>query len=361
MKKSSKAMLLTGTLVVGGLAMVSQLLKGEGGTPDLAEEATSKVIRLTESDLRRDDVPVYFVEKDFKANTTAGHWPEQLPPMFRGTDVLGALTTDDQGNLVKDANARQLFDYFLTAQDDVDLTQIQQWLHQYIDQHLEAPADEQAYQLLGDYLEYKTQMNALSFDQDIWARLYDPSQLVSQSDLNSLRRVFQEREQLQQSLFDQTTAEAMFGQDNRYDQYMLDRMAVAASDLSEQEKQRQLQSLNARLPPESLRARQSSQAAIQHKSLTREMSDLTVHEKYQVYAQNYGDAAAERLMKLDQKRQAFQQKREQYLAFKAGLNDQQDQAIIDLYMKEQLSLSEGEIARMKTQDKIDARRVQKGS
>ena len=222
MNISSKTFLISGVvLALGSLAVVSHFLQDTNYVNFGQSETETKpdIIRLSESDLRRDDVTVFFEEQNDTENLHPADWSQQLPDMFRGTDVVGSLSTDEHGALIVEADVRQLFDYFLTAQDDASIEQIRQWIGQYIGQHLKAPADQQAYQLLEGYIEYKTQLNALEFDQDIWARLYDPAQLVSQSDLKNLRRVFQEREQLQQSLFDQHSTESMFGKDNQYDRY----------------------------------------------------------------------------------------------------------------------------------------------
>ncbi len=358
MNISSKTFLISGVvLALGSLAVVSHFLQDTNYVNFGQSETETKpeIIRLSESDLRRDDVTVFFEEQSDTENLQSSAWSQQLPDMFRGTDVVGSLSTDEHGDLIVDADVRQLFDYFLTAQDDASIEQIRQWIGQYIGQHLKAPADQQAYQLLEGYIEYKTQLNALEFDQDIWARLYDPAQLVSQSDLKNLRRVFQEREQLQQSLFDQHSTESMFGKDNQYDRYMLERMVIATGDLPAAEKQRQLSDLNALLPQESLEARQSSQMALHHKTLSSDVVEMSDHEKYQVYVENYGEAAAERLVELDQKRAVFKVKRAQYLAYKQSLDmESGGDALLNIYMVEQLSLSAGEMKRMKNLDQVEA-------
>jgi lipase chaperone LimK len=279
-------------------------------------------------------------------------WQSELPSQFEGTDVLGRLITDQDGNLIVDEQARQLLDYFLSAQDDAPITQITAWLESYFDQHLVSPAREQASLFLANYLEYKTRLNALTVDQDLWARLYDPSEMMTQSDLASLTRVFEERKALQQQLFDQADQEALFGSENIYDDYMLQRMKISTSGLSNEDVANQLAALDAQQPDHNQSERQASQLALNHKSLRQQVSTAGQGEQYQTYAQTYGDEAAERLMALESKRQAFQQKRADYLSYRESLGEDASPQALDEYMRFELQLSDGEIQRMKTLDRI---------
>ena len=284
-------------------------------------------------------------------------WKTQLPMQFHDTDVTGELRVDEQGNFIADDQARQVFDYFLTAQDDVDLNQIKSWVHAYINEHLAPPADQQAISVLQNYIRYKTELNELSVDEEIWGRLYDPSQAVTQSDLKSLSEVFRDRQGLQAQLFDQETQNSLFGEDNQYDNYMLQRLEITLSGESQASITEQLAQLDKQQSPETIDNRAASQVAIHHKDLNETLNSADSGYKYQVYSQTYGDEAANRLMALEEKRQVFSEKRNRYLAYKSTLNHGESPEALEDYMKHELALTEGEMKRMQMLDKMDTANI----
>jgi len=285
--------------------------------------------------------------------TESGSWKDSLPRQFHDTDVTGVLRTDDQGNFIPDTLARQVFDYFLTAQDDAELNQIKEWLSAYINENLQPPANEQALAVLENYLEYKTQLNQLSVDQGVWDRLYDPYQSVTHNDLKSLSRVFRERQGLQRQLFDQNTQQAMFSEENEYDDYMLQRLHISLSNQSQEEINQQLLALEKQQTPEAAAYREASQVALKHKDIDSSLAQADNATKYQTYSQTYGDEAANRLMALQEKRQAFKLKRDRYLEFKSSLGDDNQGDALNDFMTHELMLTEGEIKRMQTLDKLN--------
>lgn len=303
----------------------------------------------------------YYVNAEWQGADSEGNktpdesikWQNALPSQFQGTHVVGSLMVDDAGNLVVNSQARQVLDYFFTAQDDASIEDITAWLEAYFSEQLSSPAKEQASQFLARYIDYKTQLNALSVDQSVWDRLYDPVQLVSQSDLTTLTRVFQEREALQAQVFDQTTQQALFGSENDYDQLMLKRMQVSLSAESEQEMQQQLALLDQQMTPEQKAEREASQLAIHHKSLSQSVEQADTGAQYQTYAQTYGDEAAERLVALAEKRKLFNQKRTQVQTYRDALGEDATPQALEDYMKYELGLSAGEIQRIKMLEKIN--------
>lgn len=322
-----------------------------------SEEVTDSTVNTSPLRGFDPDTQAWLEDSEVVSGSTDVQWKRELPTQFSDTDVTGSLHVDEQGNFVPDTFARQVFDYFLTAQDDASIEQITAWLTAYINENLESPANEQALVVLKNYMDYKIQLNELTVDQDVWARLYDPYQLVTQADLKSLAQVFSQRQGLQSQLFDQDTQQSLFAEENQYDNYMLQRLQVSLSNQSQQEINQQLAELESQQSPESLATRQASQIALKHRDLGDSLNEADNATKYQVYSQTYGDEAANRLMALQEKRQAFSQKRDQYLAYKESLSSSNASDALNDYMKYELSLSDGEIQRMYMLDKLDASKM----
>jgi len=363
MKAHQKVSLLFAPVALAGLFMSLTWLESDGiVSSDITE---MNALRSEQQDSNNNanepssQAPHTIPNTSSEENSVSesGHWKQSLPRQFHDTDVTGVLRTDDQGNFIPDILARQVFDYFLTAQDDVELDQIKEWLSAYIDENLQPPANQQALAVLERYLEYKTQLNQLSVDQGVWDRLYDPYQSVTHNDLKSLSRVFRERQGLQRQLFDQNTQQAMFAEENEYDDYMLQRLQVSLSNQSQEEINQQLQALEKQQNPEAAAFREASQVALKHKDIDSSLTQADNATKYQTYSQTYGDEAANRLMALQDKRQAFSQKRTRYLEFKSALGEDNQSDALNDFMRHELMLTEGEIKRMQTLDKLDAEKL----
>lgn len=74
---------------------------------------------------------------------------------IEGTEIDGALTTDANGNLELNISARDFFDYFLGASDEVGVEVVIDEIVRYANEYLPEPANEQAIELLKNYLRYK--------------------------------------------------------------------------------------------------------------------------------------------------------------------------------------------------------------
>lgn len=358
MKTSLKVTVCGLVAVMAGLTMMTMSFEDQRASSD-SKFSDNHNLNETEIVTSRVNIKdaVASLKSEEVASDNEGHqqvieWQKKLPSQFQGTGVVGTLSVDEQGNLIVNAEAKQVLDYFFTAQDDASIEEITTWLEAYFSEQLESPAREQASRFLAQYIDYKTQLNALAVDQDVWGRLYDPGQLVTHSDLETLTKVFQEREALQSQVFDQTTQEALFGEENTYDALMLKRLQVSLSDGSEQEIQQQLTRLDQQLPQTQQAEREASQLAINHKDLAHKIEGNDSATQYQTYAQTYGDEAAARLIALAEKRKVFEQKRALVQEYRDALGDNAGTQALNDYMKYELGLSDGDIQRINTLEQI---------
>ncbi|WP_165666243.1 lipase secretion chaperone [Metapseudomonas otitidis] len=137
-----------------------------------------------------------------------------LPPSFAGTEVDGNLRVDAAGNLMIEEGIRLLFDYFLSAMGEEPLPITVKRLRDYITSQLQEPARQQALTLLEQYLDYKLQLVSLERD------------LPRQSDLASLRQREDAVSALRARIFSPEAHRAFFGQEEAYNRFTLDRLAI---------------------------------------------------------------------------------------------------------------------------------------
>ncbi len=78
------------------------------------------------------------------------------PRSLAGTDTDGALTVDDRGHFVADDDAMRLFDYFLTAEGEIDDGAIRALVDDAIAQRLSGDAAAEAMDAFARYYEYRT-------------------------------------------------------------------------------------------------------------------------------------------------------------------------------------------------------------
>ncbi|MFC3152861.1 lipase secretion chaperone [Litoribrevibacter euphylliae] len=358
MKTSLKVTVCGLMAVMAGLAVMSMTFENQRASSD-SKFSESHSLNEREVVTSRENITdaagnlkPEAVVSDNKGAQQVIEWQAALPSQFQGTRVVGALEVDEQGNLIVNSQAKQVLDYFFTAQDDASIEEITTWLEAYFSEQLVSPAREQASRFLAQYIDYKTQLNQLAVEPDVWGRLYDPGQLVTPSDLTSLTRVFHEREALQSQVFDQATQAALFGEENDYDELMLKRLHVSLSDASEAEIQQQLASLDQQLPQVQQVEREASQLAIHHKELSEDIAGSDSATQYQAYAQTYGDEAAARLIALAERRKAFDQKRALVEAYRDALGENASAQALNDYMKYELGLSNGDIQRINTLEQI---------
>lgn len=139
--------------------------------------------------------------------------PKSLPKSLQGTQVDGEIIIDENKQLVVTAGLRRLFDYFLSAQGEEPLTQIEQRVIAYIREHTPEPAASQAVNIFQNYLTYLTAVSQL----DKPKAQQNPN--VSALDLSAIKNQLRAVQQLQARYFDAKTREAFFGDEQALNDY----------------------------------------------------------------------------------------------------------------------------------------------
>ncbi len=153
------------------------------------------------------------------------------------TQVNCQLQLDGAKRLIVNEQTRNCFEYFLTQYGEKSLAQIDQDMKIYLTQNLIQPARDQAQDLWQRYLKYREDLGNLT----------EPS--IAKTDIAYYRAVFSSRQMLRQRYFSATEIEGLFGTEDIYNQYTLDRMAILSNHkLNEIEKAKQLKALFDQLP-----------------------------------------------------------------------------------------------------------------
>jgi lipase chaperone LimK len=253
---------------------------------------------------------------------TAGVTP--LPPSFAGTQVDGQFRVDEHGNLLISIDIRRIFDYFLSAYGEESIKVSIERLQAYVRSQLDEPAQSQALALLEQYLDYKRQLIQLEKD------------LPQMASLDAMRQREQAVQNLRASLFSAEAHQAFFAQEEAYNQFTLQRLAIRHDQtLSDQQKAEAMDRLRAGLPEELQEmVVPQLQTELRQQTAALQAEGASPAQIQQLRLQLVGAEATARLEALDQKRQQWQQRLDGYRQEKSriesnsGLSEADRQAAI---------------------------------
>nr|AAF86566.1 lipase foldase [Cloning vector pZR80]CAA56779.1 lipase foldase [Acinetobacter calcoaceticus] len=220
------------------------------------------------------------------------------------TQVNCQLQLNAANHLIVNEQTRNCFEYFLTQYGEKSLTQIDQDIKNYFTQSLPQPARDQAQDLWQRYLKYREELGNLK----------EPA--IAKTDIAYYRAVFTSRQMLRQRFFSATEIAGLFGSEDIYNQYTLERMAILNnSKLSEIEKAKQLKALFDQLP-------QDWKANLEQLSKLDDLKQLTTsikknggsaQELHDMRTNLVGHDATARLEQLDVERSNWKSNVTQYL------------------------------------------------
>ncbi len=176
------------------------------------------------------------------ATTTTADWPASL----RDSEPDGAVTLDAQGRVQPSLELRHLFDYFLSALGERDVTAIRTLLLDHVRAlHGDTVAAEVA-ALFDRYVDYQQALAAMQAPPG-----------------ESLRARLERVRDLRRRLLDPAMADAFFGDEERYTAYTLDhRELMADTTLDDTTRAERLRELDARLSPAQRASRQETNVAV---------------------------------------------------------------------------------------------------
>ena len=207
-----------------------------------------------------------------------------------------------------------------------DLEQIQRDFKAYIQQNYQDPALSQVLDLWDRYIQYRQGLGELT-----------PPVGLDQEDPAYYRSIYASTQNLRKRFFSDYEIEGLFGTEDTYHEYTLDRMAVMADKkLSEAEKAQKLKELFAQLP-------QDWQENLEQLNKLEDLRKLTAdikarggsaEEIRQMRLNLVGPEATQRLEKLDDERANWKSSVTRYLGerdniLKSGLSENAKQQAVD--------------------------------
>jgi lipase chaperone LimK len=224
-----------------------------------------------------------------------------IPKSLEGIDLNIFLPVDDKGNLIVGMELKDLFELYLSAMGEEELDDILLRIQNALAQQLSPPALEQSYDALKRFIDYKIEL--INLEQ----QPHDNSL----SELENIRRQKEILSSLQQEYFSPIESDALFTEEKEYDDFMLEYLAIQQNNnLTSEEKQQQIESLEVSLPADIKAGRDTAMAPanIFLQAETMRAEGKTPEEIYQMRAQSLGSETADALAELDQQRQQWQQR-----------------------------------------------------
>jgi len=238
-----------------------------------------------------------------------------LNTSLKGTSIDGMYPIDSDGNLVLSDAIKHRFEYFLSTMGEFPLEQVLQMVKEDIAMNLQSPAKEQALKLFDDYVAYKYALVELE-------KNFESPTSYEVNDIERFRYQLEQLRNKRREYLDGDAVDAFFGFDELYDDFMLSQLDIQNnSQLSPEEKQQQIKDLEQTLPIELQQMRDETQRVSTVFELTQGMKKNGANESeiFDYNSQEFGQAAAERLQKLEQERENWQEKVNDYLLRKNNI------------------------------------------
>jgi lipase chaperone LimK len=273
--------------------------------------------------------------------------PKQLAASsLKGTEIDGAYPLDSDGNLVMALAIKKRFDYFLSTIGEYSLDEILRFIEQDMENNLTEPALSQARHLLKQYLDFKKGLMVLEQQMDV-------AQDYEIQDLAQFRMKLDQLKEVRREYLPPDAVNAFFEFDEVYDEFMLQQLEIQNNQqLTEQEKQQQLQSIIDDLPEDIRLVRAETQKISDtylHVEKLRQQG-ASEEEIQSVRQQVYGIEATERLQVLDESRANWKSRVDNYLTelshiTQSDLSDEEKQQALNELKQE--GFSEQEQARLR--------------
>jgi lipase chaperone LimK len=228
-----------------------------------------------------------------------------------GTQIDGMLEVDRNGNLLITEQIRHLFDYFYTTVGEVSFEQASDNIRQHLTTRLQQPALDQALVILDDYIEYKTDLVELEQAFPVVA------------DVHSLRARADQVQRLRARIFSPEVHQAFFAAEEVFNNFTLERLAIMHDDnIASQDKGAMIEDLRQSLPEDM----QDLLVPQIHQVLTEQTDTLQsagadASEIRSLRMSLVGPEATGRLEILDQQRQQWQRRLDEFSAERQAIAD----------------------------------------
>jgi lipase chaperone LimK len=255
---------------------------------------------------------------------------------FRFTSVDGAIKVDKHNHLIIDEDLRHWLDFYLSAIGEIDINKITLLMEKEIDT-LPSPGKEQAHNIMNQYLAYKRELAQ-----------YENQELRSMDgnhDIEQLSNRLDWQMRLRRQHLDDNVVESFWKKDEIIDSYALEKLKIRNSDISEADKEEQLEALENSLPEELYSFKQ--ELYIASNLLEKELAESSnPTELRNLRIEEVGIEAADRLAEVDKSQQEWQLKvlayrnEVQKISESEGISNIDKEELISEYREENFSSTE---------------------
>lgn len=241
------------------------------------------------------------------------------------TEVNCQMQLDAGNRLIVNEQTRDCFEYFITQMGEKNMDQIQQSFKAYIEKSYKEPALGQIIDLWNRYLQYRQQLGTLK------------SPGGSQEEPGYYAAIFNDMKNLRKQFFSAYEIEGLFGTEDIYNDYTIERMKVLADKkLSESEKAKKLKALFDDLPEDWKENLEQLNKLEDLRKLTADIKARggSAEELHQMRTSLVGAEATARLETLDVQRGQWKNNINSYLSerdsiLNSGMSDSAKQQAID--------------------------------
>lgn len=256
------------------------------------------------------------------------------------TEINCQMQLDQSNRLIVNEQTRNCFEYFITQYGEKSVEQIKKDFNSYINSMHKEPALSQILDLWQRYLEYRESLGQLS-----------PPSTINQDDPAYYREIYNSTQNLRKKSFSDYEIEGLFGAENTYHEYTLDRMAVLADKkLSEAQKAQKLKDLFEQLPEDWQENLEQINKLDDLRQLTADIKSRngSVEEIRQMRLNLVGPEATQRLETLDGNRLQWKNKVTTYLSerdsiVKSNMSDSAKQQAIQTLRNQHFTAPEEKI------------------
>ena len=301
---------------------------------------------------------------------TANTQQQQAVPLLLPSSLLGStlpllLDVNTDGELVINKKIQHLFDFYLSAMGEEGLDMIVARIKHSLKLQLVDPALTQGVEILTGYLQYLNEITVIKqqFEQGI-----DPDNVGEYA----LENVIQVREMVldaRATYLDLDVITAFFGQSDEYETYMLSVASINKnSELSTEEKQSAKAELDTAAPAWLLEQQRNANQLNNYREQyqTLQTQGASQAELQDFTQQSFSPEVVDRLAALDEKRQQWQVKFDEYRVQLAVIttrsayynsdanSDDSEQQQLEIAQLREVYFTPQEIKRVRALDSIDS-------
>ena len=255
------------------------------------------------------------------------------------TTINCQLRLDQTNRLIVNEQTRNCFEYFITQYGEKDLKQIKTDFKTYIEQSYQEPARAQILDLWNRYMDYREKLGHLAAPN------------IDKDDAKYYQSIFTDMKNLRKQLFSNYEIEGLFGTEDTYHEYTLNRMTILDDkNLTEAQKAEKLKNLFNQLPEDWKENLQQLNKLEDLRKLTTDIKARggSAEEIHQMRTNLVGPEVTQRLETLDTERSDWKNKVNGYLnerdsVMKSGMSEDAKQKAVQQLRQQHFNTSEEQL------------------